>query len=83
MPDVSTSPLTRMIAGLLAERGDTGSVGETDSLFLSGRLDSLAATQVMMMLEEEYGIDLADADFDITRLDSLAELRLLVKEEAA
>ena len=82
MHDPAASPLTRMIADLLSERGDTAPVGETDSLFLSGRLDSLAATQVMTMLEEQYGIDLADADFDITRLDTLAELRLLAREAA-
>jgi acyl carrier protein len=82
MSDSSNSPLTRLVVELLAERGDHAPVTGADSLFLSGRLDSLAATQVMMMLETEYGIDLADADFDITRLDTLDELRLLTREAA-
>lgn len=62
------------IEALLAERGDPKPVADGDSLFFSGRLDSLAATHVMMMLESDFGIDLADADFDITRLDTIADL---------
>lgn len=82
MTDRSVSLLRDTLGEMLADRGDHAPLADHDSLFLSGRLDSLAATQVMMMLEEEFGIDLADADFDITRLDSLAELEMLVKAAA-
>ena len=71
------------ITELLVERGDTNSFGDDESLFFSGRLDSLAATQMMMLLEEEFGFDLSDADFDITRLDTVAEIEAMVAEVAA
>lgn len=63
---------------LLASKGVAGPVADTDSLFVSGRLDSLAATEVLLMLESDFGIDLADADFDIYRLDTIADLEELV-----
>lgn len=78
MLDITTnSTLHAKIKEMLAERGDHQALDPDDSLFLSGRLDSLAATQVMMMLEGDYGIDLADAEFDITRLDTVRELEAL------
>jgi len=46
-------------------------------------LDSLAATELMMTLETDYGIDLADADFDITQLDTIEDLEALVALKAA
>jgi acyl carrier protein len=63
---------------LLEAKGVPGPVSDTDSLFVSGRLDSLAATEVLMMLEGDFGIDLSDADFDIARLDTIADLEALV-----
>lgn len=66
-----------LILGMLTERGHAGPVGEHDSLFFSGKLDSLAATEVMMALERDFGIDLADADFDVTQLDTLAQIEAL------
>jgi len=64
---------------LLADRGRNPDVGENDSLFFSGLLDSLAATEVLLALERDHGIDLADADFDISRLDTIAEIESLTR----
>jgi acyl carrier protein len=66
--------IRRRVQELLAERGDAQGVRDDDSLFFSGRLDSLAATQMMMLLEEAFGVDLADASFDVTQLDSIADI---------
>lgn len=73
----STPSLRAMIMSKLAERGHPP-VGDHDSLFTSGRLDSMAAVDVMMVLEGTYGLDLSDADFDIAKLDTLADLDALV-----
>jgi acyl carrier protein len=67
------------INALLAERGHMRPVGDHDSLFFSGLLDSLAATRVMLALESDHGVDLADADFDISRLDTIAEIESLTQ----
>jgi acyl carrier protein len=36
----------------------------------------------MMTLESDFGIDLADADFDISKLDTLSELEGLISQAA-
>ena len=71
------------IETILADRGVSDPVSDTDSLFISGRLDSLAATEVMMLLETEFDLDLADPDFDMSRLDTIADMTQLVTEKAA
>lgn len=74
--------LSSLIRAKLAERGHRN-VADTASLFTSGLLDSMAAVEVMMMLESEFGIDLSDADFDISKLDTIADLEALVTSRKA
>lgn len=74
----ASSAIRATILAMLAERGHSGPIGDDESLFFSGRLDSLAATEVMMALERDHGVDLTDADFDITQLDTLAQIEELV-----
>ncbi|WP_306223127.1 phosphopantetheine-binding protein [Bosea beijingensis] len=78
-----TQGLRRTVIALLAEAGHAGPVGETESLFLSGRLDSLAAAELLALLERDHGLDLADADFDITQIDTLAQLEALASQQPA
>lgn len=71
-----TSRIRDTIIEMLHGRGQAPA-GDDDPLFTSGRLDSLAAVEIMVLLEKEFGIDLADADFDISRLDTIADLERL------
>lgn len=75
----SSVRLRDMIATLLHDAGDTAPFGPADSLFLSGRLDSLAAVEVLSALEQDHGLDLSDADFDITEIDTLAQIEALAR----
>lgn len=78
----ASSPIRDAIQTMLSERGDTRPLANDDSLFISGRLDSLAAAEMLMMLESRFGIDLADADFDVSQLDTIAEIEALVSQNA-
>jgi acyl carrier protein len=78
MPAANDTLLRATIDTMLADRGHPGPVDDHESLFFSGKLDSLAATEVLLLLERDFGIDLADADFDITQLDTLAQIEALV-----
>ena len=49
---------------LLRERDDTTGFEDTESLFASGRLESLAAVQLVAFLEEQFGIDFSNLDFE-------------------
>jgi len=70
-----------VIISILSDHG-ISSVDENDPLFSSGRLDSLAATQVLIFLETEYGVDLADEDFDISQIDTIHNLETFVSSRA-
>ncbi|MEL6966408.1 MAG: phosphopantetheine-binding protein [Pseudomonadota bacterium] len=74
----NANSIQTIITQMLEERGKAPSLQPDDALFTSGLLDSLAATELMMTLETDFGIDLADADFDIGQLDTLADLEKLV-----
>jgi acyl carrier protein len=70
--------LRAAVAGLLAARGDTAPISDHEQLFTTGRLDSLAATEMIMLLEQDFGLDLASADFDVSVLDTIDGLAELV-----
>ncbi len=69
----AATKLHAKIVSMLAERGHSG-IGDDASLFLSGLLDSLAAAEILGILEGDFGLDLSDPDFDITEIDTLARI---------
>lgn len=69
-----TSPIRNAVIDLLSARGQPVEVGDEEPLFTSGRLDSLAAVELMLLLERDYGVDLSDPDFDVSLLDTLSDL---------
>ena len=79
---MNARPIDQVVTDMLAERGKTIAIAAHEPIFTSGLLDSLAATELMMTLETEYGIDLADADFDISQLDTVSDLQNLIAANA-
>lgn len=43
-------------------------------------LDSIAAVQVLLQLENDFQVDLSDEDFDITYIDTLQSLELFLAD---
>ncbi|MCY1664289.1 acyl carrier protein [Rhizobium sp. SL86] len=82
MSEQASATIREMILSLLRARG-VESVGETEPLFSSGLLDSIAATDVLMALESEHGVDLADEDFDILQIDTLQGLETFLSARKA
>ena len=78
MSATQNARLRAIVATLLAERGDSQPIDDTESLFLSGRLDSMAATHLIIALETEFGVEIGGADFDVSLLDSIDEMTALV-----
>jgi len=70
------------ISNILVDRGQPPEFNDTESLFDSGKLDSLAAVNLLMTLESEFGIDLSDPDFEITQIDTFAAIMDLLQEKA-
>lgn len=67
------------IQRLLADKGDREPLGDTDSLVLSGRLDSVDILQIVVFLEGNYGIDFAEQEFDQEDFDSIAKILELIQ----
>ena len=70
------------VTGLLTNKGDQEPLGDTDSLVLSGRLDSIDILQIVVFLESNYGIDFADQPFDQEEFDSIARILKLIELRA-
>lgn len=78
MDMIAIDHLRRTVGDLLSARGDRAPFLDDEALFTGGRLDSLAATELIVALEQDYGLDLASADFDISSLDTIRDLSALV-----
>ena len=64
---------------LLSLRGDRRPFTDTSSFFLSGRLGSVDAVELVVFLEEKFGIDFAEIGFDESQIDSIEAIQSLVE----
>jgi acyl carrier protein len=64
---------------LLANSGDNQPLADQDSLLLSGRLQSIDAVEIVVFLEENFGIDFAQIGFDREQIDSIDLIYALVQ----
>ena len=62
----------------LARHGDLGEVQDNESLFLSGRLDSLSMLNLIMLLENNFSMNFAEIDFEVDLVDSIDSIICLI-----
>ena len=74
--------LRKKIGEMLVGRGHSPDFGDRESLFDSGRLDSMSAVNLLLELETVFGLDLSDPDFDISQIDTFEEITQLVSQPA-
>jgi acyl carrier protein len=67
---------------LLTRGGDDRPLTDQDSLLLSGRLQSIDAVEIVVFLEENFGIDFAQIGFDRDQLDSIDAIYALIQAHA-
>ena len=67
---------------LLMQAMDTQEFSDTDSLFLSGRIDSFSLMQLVMHLEENYQIDFSSVYFEAPLLDTVADIAAFIQEHS-
>jgi len=70
------------IKHLLEENSDQGSLDDAEPLFTSGRLSSFAMMTLVMFLEQEFGMDFGNIDFDVNLVDSVNDIDALVAQQA-
>jgi acyl carrier protein len=67
-----------LLRGLLNQTGDHDDFADGDSLVMSGRLDSVDTLDLVVFLEEKYGIDFAERGFEKNDLDSVDSIMSLI-----
>jgi acyl carrier protein len=67
---------------LLTNSGDDQPLVDHDSLLLSGRLQSIDAVEIVVFLEEGFGIDFAEIGFDKDQIDTIDAIYALTKAAA-
>jgi acyl carrier protein len=65
------SEIQAFIQDLLSRAGDHRVLTDQDSLFESGRLQSIDAVDLVVFLEERFGVDFSTIGFDRDRIDSI------------
>jgi acyl carrier protein len=74
--------IREFVRSLLANSGDEGALADSDSLLFSGRLQSIDAVEIVVFLEENFGIDFAKIGFDKERIDSIDAIYALTQSVA-
>ncbi|RJG03894.1 acyl carrier protein [Noviherbaspirillum sedimenti] len=83
MDDTAKIKLREFLMERLRDAGDRSDFADDSSLFVSGRLDSLSMTRLVMFLEEAFDIDFSDVDFDVELIDSVNDIQAFVDTCAA
>jgi len=74
--------LTRFLRTIQKPNKPVESIGMNENLVTSGLIDSLALVQIVVYLENTYGIDFASLGADPERLASIASILDIVEEAA-
>lgn len=77
------SEIREFMKNLLAIRHDRQPFSDSSSLFLSGRLSSVDAVELVVFLEEKYGVDFTETGFDQSLIDSVDAVGSLVRTAKA
>jgi acyl carrier protein len=71
--------IREFVKKLLALKGDRQPFSDSSSIFLSGRLGSVDAVEVVVLLEDRFGIDFAEIGFDQALIDSIEAIQSLIR----
>ena len=69
--------IRKYLKELLLQKGDKQPFADDASLLLSGRLASVDAVEIVVFLEEKFGVDFAEIGFDQALIDSVDAIESL------
>lgn len=78
MDAIAKQKLREFLGESLRKLGDYNELSDSESIFVSGRLDSFSMMNLIMYLEESSGIDFSDFEFDVDLVDSANEIERFV-----
>jgi acyl carrier protein len=71
--------IRKYLQELLLQKGDKQPFSDDTSLLLSGRLASVDAVEIVVFLEEKFGINFAEIGFDQAMIDSVDAIDSLIQ----
>jgi acyl carrier protein len=74
--------IREFLKSLLGIRHDNQPFTDTTSFFLSGRLSSVDAVDLVVFLEEKFGVDFTEVGFDQSQIDSVEAIKSLLQSAA-
>ncbi len=72
-----------IIRQYFAKEAGRPELGEQDSLLEGGILDSLAIVKLIAFLEERFGVELSDDEFDPDNFETIATISELIRHKQA
>ena len=75
---VAPDQVGHRVAAILADRLQLDPVSEEADLFAGAGLDSLGLVELLLALEEEFGIDISADDLELDRFRSIASIASFV-----
>ena len=75
----SKTTIRQFVTELLARKGDRRPFDDDTSLLLGGRLDSIDTVEIILFLENTFGIQVATDGFQRARLDTVNRIDAFVR----
>ena len=70
--------IREFVQNLLSRKGDRAAFSDSEQLVARGRLQSIDTVEVVVFLEEKYGIDFAEIGFDQSHVESIDNIMALI-----
>lgn len=70
------------IQNLLQRNGDDSGFTDSEQLITDGRLQSVDTLEVLLFLEEKYGMDFGESGFDQNQVESIDNIMALIGSQA-
>jgi acyl carrier protein len=77
-----TDLIRQMFRDLLTRNGDMEPFTDEERLFSAGRLHSLDGVEIVTFLEEKFGLDFSDLNFDPELIDGVTRVVELVRSRS-
>jgi acyl carrier protein len=70
--------IREFVQDLLSQKGDLAAFSDNEQLIARGRLQSIDTLEVVVFLEEKYGIDFGEMGFDQNQVESIDNILALI-----
>lgn len=81
MENIRRQKIRDYLTETLKNQGDKQSMTDNDSLFVSGRLDSVSMMMLVVYLEDEFAVNFKAADFEVSLIDSVDAIASLIASQ--